>query len=302
MNSTTDEADTSRAAAAGDGAAGAPQHDAVPGRSLEPQDKLDNLEIERIVQYQRERSLAFGSPAAQRLSVRPDALGALGQLLHPPYVPSPGAYSGDPELVVVAAPFSEQAEVFRELRTQLLAKALARRSRAALAVVSPRRGEGKTHVAANLAASLAQLGGRTLLIDADLRSPRLHRLLRTGQGEGLSSLLGGRHAPPAPLLPLPEVPGLHFIPAGTAPSHPVELLQSPRFSLLLYEMLSRFDHVVVDTPADAWGADARLVAAKAGAALVVGRKDHSPLSDLHVLLSRLANGPAEIAGVVMNRH
>jgi len=156
-------------------------------------------------------------------------------------------------------------------------------------------------VAANLAASFAQLGGRTLLIEADLRTPRLHRLLEIGEAEGLSRMLGS-HADMPLVHPVAQVPGLYFVPAGAVPPNPLELLQGPRFSLLLYDVLCSFDHVVVDTPADSMGADGRLVAAKAGCALVIGRQDRTPVSALQALLSRIGNGSTEITGVVMNRH
>jgi capsular exopolysaccharide synthesis family protein len=263
--------------------------------------EMDGLQFERLVQQHRERHLAMAGQEIGPVGGKADAFGTLTQLLHTPYAPFAGDWQGDPELVVAADPFHQQAEIFRELRAQLLAKALARSSRAALAVVSPDRGDGRSYVAANLAACLGQLGGRTLLIDADLRSPRLHRLLGPHEGVGLSSILGG-HVDDIPLRQASRLPGLFFIPAGDVPPNPVDLLQGPRFSLLLYEMLSKFDHVVLDSPADALGADARLIAAKAGAALVVGRKGRSSISTLRQLLGRLENGPAEVAGVLLNQH
>ena len=269
--------------------------DLVPGHAV-----LGDLQIERILQQRREYNLALTEAENDKLATGTSvSLGALSQLLHVPYALHQQDYTGDPELVVAASPFGDEAEVFRELRTQLLAKALARRSRTALAVVSAASGEGKSYVAANLAASLGQLGGRTLLIDANLRNPRLHTLLRIEDAEGLAATLAGRSRLPS-VHPLPEVPGLYCIAAGEVPPNPVELLQSPRFSLLLYDVLAKFDHVVLDTAADACGADARLVAAKAGTALVVGRKGVSRIPAMKALLARIAGGPAQIDGVVMN--
>jgi len=262
--------------------------------------EVDNLQFERMVQQHRERHLAISGQDVGAAG-RTDGFGALKHLLHTPYVPRADDWQGDPELVVAADPFSPQAEIFRELRTQLLARAQARSTRAALAVISPERGDGRSYVAANLAVCLGQLGGRTLLIEADLRSPRLQGLLGPHDGVGLSSILGGQ-VDALPLRQAPGLPGLFFIPAGDVPPNPVDLLQGSRFSLLLHEMLSKFDHVVLDSPADALGGDARLIAAKAGAALVVGRKGQSSISTLRQLLGRLENGPAEVAGVLLNQH
>jgi receptor protein-tyrosine kinase len=297
MKTLINEADSGRAA--GESAAGSTATTRLPER-VRSRGRPSQLEMERFVQHRRERHLALPEADSEDFPQRTEAIGSLLQLQAPP-PPLHEAYAGDPELVVAADPFGEEAEVFRELRTQLLAKALTKRSRTALAVVSAGRGEGKSYVAANLAASLAQLGGRTLLIDADLRTPRLHRLLGIGGPEGLSSILCTNAA--APLVhPVPQVPCLFFVAAGSVPPNPVELLQGPRFSVLLYEMLSSFEHVVLDTPADAWGADARLVASKAGAALVLGRQDRTATKDMQALLTRLGSGSAEIAGVVLNHH
>ncbi|HZY18402.1 MAG TPA: CpsD/CapB family tyrosine-protein kinase [Ramlibacter sp.] len=258
------------------------------------------VDMERVLRRQRRLSLSYADAPGELALERTRVPDALARHLRTP-VPSPCPYQGDPELVVAADPFGEAAEVFRELRIQLAAKALERKTKVALAVVGPGRRDGKSYLAANLAASFGQLGGRTLLVDADLRSPRLHRLLGMEDLEGLSSILRGDGGHSL-VQPVPQVPGLFFLPAGTVPPNPVELLQSPRLSLLVFEMLLAFDHVVVDTPADACGPDARLVAATAGAALVVGRKDCSTMDDLRTLLAKLGQQQVEVAGMVMNQH
>ena len=272
-----------------------PGRELVTGRSM-PGD----LQIERILQQRRERGLALSEAENDKLAAsNAVSLGSLSQLLYAPYAPPQEPFAGDPELVVAAAPFGEEAEVFRELRTQLLAKMLARRAKAALAVLSAGPGEGKSYVAANLAAIFGQLGGRTVLIDANLRKPRLHALFGIEDEDGLSSALAGDRRLP-PVHQLAQVPGLFFIAAGDVPPNPVELIQSPRFSLLLHDVLSRFDYVIVDTPADSCGADARLVASKSGAVLVVGRKGVSSIPAMQSLVAKIGNGPAEIDGVVLN--
>jgi protein-tyrosine kinase len=256
------------------------------------------VDLERVLRRERQRSLSHADAPAELALERFGVSHALAK--HYPAPPSPRPYGGDPELVVAADPFGEAADVFRDLRIQLGAKALERKTKVALAVVSPDRRAGKSYLAANLSASFSQLGGRTLLVDADLRTPRLHRLLDVEGADGLSGILRGE-AEPSVVQQVAQVPGLYFLAAGVVPPNPVELLQSPRFSLLIFEMLLAFDHVVLDTPADSCGPDARLVATTAGAALVVGRKDGSTLDDLQKLLSRLTQ-QVEIAGMVINQH
>lgn len=203
-------------------------------------------------------------------------------------------------LVAAHEPFGERAEQFRALRARLLSTVFAGEPRPALAVLGAEGGEGKTHVAANLALSFSQCGGRTLLVDANLRRPVLHELLRTRR-QGLGEVLTGE-AQGDCAVAVPGLDGLHLLPAGTLPfaCDPVEVLQQPRFGLLLQEMAERFDHVIIDTPSDSDGPEGRLVAARAGAALVVGRKGHSRLARMERLLHQLGTGPACVAGVVMN--
>ncbi|MEJ7929714.1 CpsD/CapB family tyrosine-protein kinase [Ramlibacter sp. AN1015] len=266
-----------------------------------PRGDCGGVEPDHTVWLQRDRRLGFGDAPINGGSDAADMRELLAMHLRAPAAPSPKTFQGDPELVVMADPSGYEAEVFRELRTELIARARQRASRAALAIVSPSRREGKSYTAANLSACFAQLGGRTLLIDADLRTPRLQWLLGSGEHGGLSGILRGDEQAFSSLQPVAQVPGLFFLPAGAVPRNPVELLQSPRFSLLLRELLLKFDQVVLDTPADAWGADARVIAAQSGSALIVGRKGHSAMADLRRLVARIADAPSEIAGVVINR-
>lgn len=205
------------------------------------------------------------------------------------------------ELVAAREPFSDRAEEFRSLRGGLLASVFAGVGKPALAVVSAERGDGKSYLVANLAVSFSQFAGRTLLIDANLRHPRLHSLLAARNEMGLGNLLAGEVQSEA-VIPVDGVEGLYFLGAGTTMADPVELLQSARFSLFIEQMTDSFDHVLIDTPSNDMGPDARLIAARAGASLVVGRKGHSRIAPLKRLLSQLNLGPSLVAGVVLNEH
>lgn len=205
------------------------------------------------------------------------------------------------ELVAAREPFSDRAEEFRSLRSGLLATVFSGAGKRALAVVSAENGDGKTYMASNLAVSFSQFSGRTLLIDANLRHPRLQRLLRTNREAGLSNLLTGEVQVDA-IAPVEGVEGLHFLGTGSAVADPVELLQGRRFSMLLEQMVDNFDYVLIDTPAYDMGPDARLIAARAGAALVVCRAGQSRVRLLKRLLSQLNMGPSLVAGVVLNQH
>jgi chain length determinant protein tyrosine kinase EpsG len=272
------------------------------GELLSESCKLGEQQIQQIVAYQRKTGMRFGEAAvALRLVERKHVLEALYQQFQ--YTPGFPRQHGRTELVAAADRFGEQAEAFRELRSRLLIEVMRDGPRCALAVLSPDAGDGKTYLAANLAVSFSQLGERTLLMDADVRTPRLHHVLGIKpNGVGLSSVLAGFSDAGALVHEVPALPHLYFVPAGPIPPNPVELMQRPRFGQLVRGLLEEFDHVIVDTPAAIRGPDARVIAARCGAALVVARKSRSRLAPLEGLLSALARGPAQIAGVVMNEH
>jgi receptor protein-tyrosine kinase len=207
-----------------------------------------------------------------------------------------------PDLVALAQPFSDRAEEFRSLRSELLGTAFTPARARALAVLSQDAGDGKSYTAANLAVSLSQLGGDTLLVDSNLHVPMLHVLLGIPMQPGLSEVLGGQAHEDDAIVAVAGVPGLHFLSAGLSCGEALRLLQGPRMRALVQQVLARFDHVILDTPANAGCPDARVVAAQAGGALIVARGGHSRVATLQKLLDQLDNGPAVLAGVVLNRH
>jgi chain length determinant protein tyrosine kinase EpsG len=262
---------------------------------------LSEEQIEQIVAYQRERRVRFGEAAvALRLADRKDVLEALSQQFQ--YTTGFAGREANSELVAAADPFSDQADAIRELRSRLLLEVLAKRTHGAIAIVSPDAGDGKTYLAANLAVSFSQLGERTLLIDADLRTPRQHRMLGLVHGPGLSNALAGSAEAGGLVQPVPGLPSLHLMRAGAVPPNPLELLQRPAFGALLQEVLQKFEHVLLDTPAAIRGADSRVIAAHCDATIVIARRRSSGMEPLEGLLAALARGSARVAGVVMNEH
>ena len=259
-------------------------------------------QVEQVLAYQREHDVRFGEAAVKLGMVSSnDVLFALSQQFH--YIYAPESLEGvSPELVALRSPFSAQAEAFRGVRSQLMMRVFTEAvPRRALAIVSPNPGDGKTFFSANLAVTLAQLGGRTLLVDADLRGPRQHELFGLRNSAGLSGLLSGRVESQV-IQQIPTLPSLYVLPVGVTPPNPLELIERTAFSILLSELLSKFDHVVVDTPSAAYGADASALAARCGAALVIARKDKSRVAALQDLVATLAQSPAKLAGVIMNEY
>jgi protein-tyrosine kinase len=281
--------------------------DVVVGRSIGDLIRqargLTQGQVEQILTYQREHRLHFGEAAiAMKLATRDDVLWALSQQFHYPYATAGEVPALNEELITAIDPFSDESELFRDVRSQLLMGVLAAEPpRCAVAVLSPNVGDGKSFFAANLAIAFSQLGGRTLLVDADMRTPRLHELFGVTPRAGLSSILAGR-AEADVIHELSALPGLFLLPVGTVPPNPLELVQRPTFTLLMQEICTKFDYVIVDTPAASHGADARVLAAKCGAALVIGRRGTTRMDGIQSLVHQVNKTHARFAGVIINEH
>jgi chain length determinant protein tyrosine kinase EpsG len=277
-----------------------PTRDDALGDILQRTHGLTPDQVEQVVRHQREHQMRFGEAAVALGLAKPDdVIWALAQQYHYPYTPSTQPHHHD-ELVVANDPFCEDVEAFRDLRAQLMLGVMARTGeRHALAITSSDAGDGKTFVAANLAVAFSQMPGRTLLIDANLRQPRLHKVFGVDTDTGLAGILAGR-AEPNVIKPVSYLSNLYLMPAGLVPPNPSELLQRPSFSLMLLDLLSKFDHVLVDTPSHAAGSDARVVAVHCGAALVVGRRHASRTHGMQHLVKLLGKSQVKLAGVLIN--
>lgn len=282
------------------GSSGASVADRSIGSIIAETRSLTADQVERVLRFQREKGIRFGEAAVLLgFASTDDVLFALAQQFHYPYA-TEERRDVSPELVALNQPFGSQAEAFRGIRSQLMMRVFNEGpTRRALAVVSPENGEGKTFFAANLAVALAQLGGRTLLVDADMRTPRQHALFGIDNSAGLSSILSGRTEARV-IQPVPGVASLFVLPVGVTPPNPLELVERPAFALLVRELLVKFDHVVVDTPAASYGSDSAVIAARCGAALLVARKDATRVGSLQEMLATLAESPAKVAGLIYN--
>jgi len=263
--------------------------------------KLDGDQIEAILAHQRAHGVLFGEAAvALKLVDGADVLWALSRQFHYPYALE-GRKQFNPELIAATTPFSSVSETFRSIRSQLIRRFDQDSERRALAVVSADAGDGKTFLAANLAIAFSQLGRRTLLIDADMRAPRLHKVFGIDNTRGLSSILSGRLSARV-LAPVTDLPSLFVLPVGVAPPNPLELLESPAFGLLIRELLGKFDHVIVDSPSAVSGADAGVVAARCGAFVSVARQGKTRMDSMFELVNSLRGSSTVSLGFVLNEH
>ncbi|WP_341677863.1 polysaccharide biosynthesis tyrosine autokinase [Niveibacterium sp. SC-1] len=261
-------------------------------------------DAERVLKLQHEAGLRFGD-AAQRLKLvnDEDIDFALASQFDYTYL-SPGRSAVDASVVAAYSPFSPAVERLRALRSQLMLrgvggggehKGLAK----GLAVLSTRRGDGRTWLAANLAVAFTQIGQRVLLVDADMRNGRLHRLFAVEDKLGLSSLLAGRVGSDA-IQRVTDLPGLSVLSAGARPPNPQELLSRSRFEELLARAASAFDLVIFDTPAVDDFADAYAVARHAGTAVLVARKNVSRARAIASLAEGVQEVGASLVGAVVN--
>jgi chain length determinant protein tyrosine kinase EpsG len=263
--------------------------------------RLDAGQIAAILAHQRQHGMLFGEAAvALKLVNDQDVLWALSKQFHYPYALE-GRKQFHPELITATTPFSSISETFRSIRSQLIRRAEQDPQRRAVAVVSADSGDGKTYFAANLAIAFSQLGRRTLLIDGDMRSPRLHKLFGIDNSRGLSSILAGRLSSRV-LAPITELPSLFVLPVGVAPPNPLELLESPAFDLLIQELLAKFDHVIIDSPSAMVGADAGVIAARSGAFVSVARQGRTCMASMIELVASLRDAATLSFGFVLNEH
>jgi len=263
--------------------------------------RLSAENAERILRLQKEQGKRFGDAAIELgLLSEDDIRFALASQFDYPYLPA-GDTSLSHELVAAYQPFSPAVEQLRALRSQLMLRWFdAEAQRKALAIVSPGNGEGRSFIAANLAIVFSQLGERTLLIDADLRTPRQHELFKLRQNAGLSGVLAGRVGGNEAVVRVPSLLGLSVLPAGAVPPNPQELLGRPAFIELLQSIGRDFDVVIIDTPAGNEYADAQTIAVRAGAALMLARKNQSSMPELADLTRSLQQSGATLVGSVLN--
>jgi chain length determinant protein tyrosine kinase EpsG len=261
---------------------------------------LSEEEIQSVMKHKREHRMSFIDAARSLKLLSDDEVHRLVALQYGFPYPAGERLQVSDELIAMHAPFSPEAEALRGLRTQLMTRWLATHpARRSLAIVGAERGAGRTFLAANLAVVFAQLGVSTLLVDADLRTPRVHALFGVRGSIGLSSLLAGEHDP-AVICRFPELPNLAVLPAGMAPPNPQELVGRDAFAALLEELGQRFDIILFDTPATDTCADASLVAARAGGTMLVARKGETRLKRARALAADLAAVGSTRVGLVLN--
>jgi succinoglycan biosynthesis transport protein ExoP len=210
-------------------------------------------------------------------------------------------HSRQVELVAEHLPKSQMSEAFRALRTALLLSQAGHPPQVIL-VTSALPREGKTTAAANLAVTLAQLGDRTLLIDADLRKPGIGRLLNMNGGKhaGLSSYLAGVSSLDLVTVQHPSIANLSAIPTGPLPPNPADLLSSHRLADAITQLRAKFKFIVIDTPPVMAATDAVILSVKADGVVLVVRSGETPKEAFTRTRDLLVSVKCRLLGVVLN--
>ncbi|MFZ0246008.1 GumC family protein [Candidatus Binatus sp.] len=211
-------------------------------------------------------------------------------------LPANGAHGRD--LVATYGKYSVLGESFRQLRTALRLSRAGAPPKATM-FTSAVPGEGKTTVAVNTASVFAQTGSKVLVIDADMRRPRCHRLLglqnRLGLSEALTGAGGTELVQPTP------VENLFFLSCGRIPPNPSELLGSLRMKEFLRELSETYDYIIIDSSPVMLVSDPLDLAQVVDGVVLVTAGGHTPRHQVAAALARLEYTNAKILGVVLNK-
>jgi protein-tyrosine kinase len=283
-------------------AAGAPRANRSIGAILMDSGVLSPEDAERILLFQKEHDIRFGEAAIRLgLLTEADIQYALSRQFSYAYLrASAEKKSLSDELVAAYQPFSPRVEQLRAIRSQLMLRWFDKtEQRQVLTIVGTERGEGRSHLAANLAVVFSQLGERTLLIDADMRFPRQHELFLLQNKVGLSTVLSGRSRDEA-IIRITDLAGLYVLPAGPVPPNPLELLSRLNFDEFLIHVRATFDVVIIDTPALTAGEDAAMISVRTGAALAVARTAQTRIHAFNDMVQGFMNAGVAVVGSVLN--
>jgi succinoglycan biosynthesis transport protein ExoP len=204
----------------------------------------------------------------------------------------------DPRLYAYHRPQSVQAEAFRGVRTALYFSTHGDVHKV-IQITSPNASDGKSTLAANLATSIAQSGKRVVLVDADFRKPRQHRIFAVPADVGLAQVIAGE-AELKEVIRTTAIAGVFVLPCGPVPSNPAELLTGPRFKELLDVLREQFDFVIVDTPPLLAVSDPSVVAPRVDGVLLALRVSKNGRPSAERAKEALNSLGANILGVVVN--
>jgi len=237
------------------------------------------------------------TPEAAEALVGAPLLGMLPILVHARQRTAENATERD--LTVFKDPTSAAAEACRSIRTNLMFLS-AEKDVHVLVVTSPGPQDGKTTAAISLAITMAQGGARVLLVDTDMRKPRIHRSFGLKSDRGLSTVMMG-DAKLADVVFHSEVPNLDVLPCGPTPPNPAELIHTDRFREILEQCKRDYSRVVLDSPPAGFVTDPAILGNLADGVVLVVRAGHTTREAVSFARRQINDARARILGVIINR-
>ena len=210
----------------------------------------------------------------------------------------PGDIKIREELITINNPKSTASEAYRGIRTNILFSS-ADIAPQVLLISSSAPSEGKTITAANLAVVMAQMGNKVLLIDCDMRKPKLNKVFETTRDRGLSTILVGGCEIAEATMPT-KIPNLDIISSGPLPPNPSEIIGSHRMAAVMQELRQKYERIIIDSPPITAVTDASILAKYADGAIMVIRCGETHLEIIKNGLTQLNSVNAHMFGAILN--
>ncbi len=269
----------------------------VPETPVKPK-KLQNIFLALIVGFTLGIGLAFFLEYLDNTIKTPDEV---EHYLNIPLLGVVGSFSTNStglkkkEIITHAEPKSTIAEAFRTIRTNLLFSSPDLEKKVLL-ITSVLPLEGKTLLASNLAITFATMGKNVLLIDADLRRPRIHTVFDLEKGKGLSALLTGGES----TIKNTDIPGLKIITSGALPPNPAELLNSKKMKEMIERAREQYDVIVIDSPPILSVTDPAILSTLVDGVVVVVKASSTPRPAIKKGIKQLSEVGGKVLGCVLN--
>ncbi len=209
------------------------------------------------------------------------------------------AHDNSVELITYHDAKSLISEAYRNLRTSVLLSSGSGHPPKTLLVTSSQAGEGKTTTAINIAITLSQTGGKVVLLDCDMRNPRVHRIMGVENSAGMSTYLSG-NSDLSTLIQQTDIPNLFIVSAGRIPPNPAELLGSTRMKQGLALLDEYFEHIVIDSPPVLSVTDARILGSMVDGVVLVIKGGETPKEAVQRTKRLLQEVHAHVIGTLLN--
>lgn len=204
------------------------------------------------------------------------------------------------ELILNKGAKSVVAEAYRILRTNILYSSIDKKIKT-ISITSTGPGEGKSVTVANFSIALAHAGSKVLIIDADLRKPRIHKYFSVSNSVGLTNIIVEDLDWKEHVKTLEELPNLQIITSGPIPPNPSELCGSAKMKNFINSIKEEFDYIIIDTPPSGVVTDGTLISSYTDGTILVVASGNVEIEAVKRTKSLLSNVNANILGVVLNR-